>query len=259
MTNHEITPIDEIFDDEAAELYDMMYFNGDSFTTQTNELIVKHLEQAGAKNILDMSCGTGSQCIELSLAGYNVEATDLSNSMLKRAKEKAKLHNVDIKFKQADMKSVTTDECQGIISIFNSIGYLNKEDFATTLRNASNNLEPNGVFIFDTFHDKALAFIPAVEFVDCDIMIDKKHVKRFTKIFFNKTEGNCIITRRIEITEESGDLREINECVQFSVYEEQEMIDLVKENGFSSVEIVRQSMLELRSIKNSMNLVIAKK
>ena len=189
MTHQQNTTVSEIFDDKAAELYDAMYLSGLDFTSQTNELIVKYLNEAGAKKILDMSCGTGAQCIELSLAGYNVTATDLSDPMLEKAREKAKLNNVDIEFKQADMKSVSVEKQQGIISIFNSIGFLSKEDFAATLQNASNNLENDGVFIFDMFHEKSLGFIPPIEFPDCDITFNGKGIKRFTKILFNKEEG----------------------------------------------------------------------
>jgi len=126
------------------------------------------LRSANAKNILDMSCGTGAQAIDLKLSGFNVQGSDLSDAMLEKARKKAVLHGVDINFRQADMCTVKADNCDGIISIFNSIGFLSKENFKVALKNAANNLPKKGVFIFDTFRSASLVKTPAVAFPDFD-------------------------------------------------------------------------------------------
>jgi SAM-dependent methyltransferase len=58
--------------------------------------------------ILDVGCGTGRHSIELTRRGYNITGIDLSESQLKRAKEKAELLNLKINFLKEDGTTRTT-------------------------------------------------------------------------------------------------------------------------------------------------------
>ena len=55
------------------------------------------------KNVLDFGCGTGRYAIPLAKRGARVVAVDFTNSMLKRAKEKAKKDKLDIRFEKTDI------------------------------------------------------------------------------------------------------------------------------------------------------------
>jgi len=253
------TPVEQMFNEDASELYDLMYLGGIEFTKETNETLKSHLRSANAKNILDMSCGTGAQAIDLKLSGFNVQGSDLSDAMLEKARKKAVLHGVDINFRQADMCTVKADNCDGIISIFNSIGFLSKENFKVALKNAANNLPNNGVFIFDTFRPTSLIKIPAVAFPDFDQKVKDAHIVRTSKFIYNQDEGYCIMDRVINIKRDNGEHKVVNERPKFAVYDNDELTKMAYDAGFSDINIVRQSMLELPYVKNSMNLVILKK
>jgi 2-polyprenyl-3-methyl-5-hydroxy-6-metoxy-1,4-benzoquinol methylase len=56
--------------------------------------------------ILDVGCGTGRHSIELTRRGYNITGIDLSESQLKRAKEKAELLNLKINFLKEDARNL---------------------------------------------------------------------------------------------------------------------------------------------------------
>lgn len=56
--------------------------------------------------ILDVGCGTGRHAIELTKRGYNVTGIDLSDSLLKRAKQKAAEQNLQIDFQKHDARNL---------------------------------------------------------------------------------------------------------------------------------------------------------
>ncbi len=56
--------------------------------------------------ILDIGCGTGRHAIELTQRGYQVTGIDLSDSMLKKAREKASKQNLSINFYQGDARKL---------------------------------------------------------------------------------------------------------------------------------------------------------
>ena len=56
--------------------------------------------------ILDIGCGTGRHSIELARRGYQVTGIDFSDSMLKRAKEKALKLNLNIDFQKHDARDL---------------------------------------------------------------------------------------------------------------------------------------------------------
>ena len=53
------------------------------------DFIEREINYNKATKILDIGCGTGRHSIELAKRGYQVTGIDLSESQLKRAKEKA--------------------------------------------------------------------------------------------------------------------------------------------------------------------------
>jgi len=65
--------------------------------------------------------------------------------------------------------------------------------------------------------------------------------------------------RVINIKRDNGEHRVVNERPKFAVYSNDELTQMAYDAGFSDINIVKQSMLELPYVKNSMNLVILTK
>jgi len=68
-------------------------YDSEHFTRGTAgecDFIEKEINFDKSLKILDVGCGTGRHAIELTKRGYQVTGIDLSESQLKRAKEKAK-------------------------------------------------------------------------------------------------------------------------------------------------------------------------
>ena len=70
-----------------AERYDEFNENN---SRAINALLEKILKEHQVATVLDLTCGTGSQVFWLVEAGFEVVGSDISRSMLKIAKQKAK-------------------------------------------------------------------------------------------------------------------------------------------------------------------------
>ncbi len=71
---------------------------------------------------MELACGTGRITIPLAEKGIDITGLDLSEMMLKRAKDKASKNDLDIDFIRSDMKDFSMDKNFNTILLpFNSI------------------------------------------------------------------------------------------------------------------------------------------
>ena len=105
--------------------------------------------------ILDIGCGTGRHTIELTKRGYNVTGIDLSESLLKRAKEKVSEQSLVIDFQQHDARDlpfvkefdVAIMLCEGAFPLMET-----DEMNFQILKNAAKALKDKGKLIFTTLN-----------------------------------------------------------------------------------------------------------
>ena len=137
------------------ENYGLKY-DSENFTHGTVgecDFIEKEINFDKSLKIIDIGCGTGRHTIELSKRGYNVTGIDLSESQLKRAKEKAAENNLNIDFQQQDARNLPFNHefdvaimlCEGGFSLMET-DEMNFE----ILKNVTKALKPNAKFIFTT-------------------------------------------------------------------------------------------------------------
>ncbi|MCD8329023.1 MAG: class I SAM-dependent methyltransferase [Ruminococcus sp.] len=96
--------------------------------------------------VLDLACGTGELSLRLNNAGYKVTGLDLSDEMLKRAREKCQAT-----FVKGDMTDFSLDNpFRAVVCTLDCINHLrNIEDVKKTFACVYNSLDVGGVFIFD--------------------------------------------------------------------------------------------------------------
>jgi 2-polyprenyl-3-methyl-5-hydroxy-6-metoxy-1,4-benzoquinol methylase len=85
-------------------------YDSENFTQGTIgecDFIETELKYNKSLKVLDVGCGTGRHAIELTRRGYSVTGIDLSETQLKRAKEKAESNNLKIDFQQQDARYLT--------------------------------------------------------------------------------------------------------------------------------------------------------
>jgi 2-polyprenyl-3-methyl-5-hydroxy-6-metoxy-1,4-benzoquinol methylase len=159
--------------EELFENYGMKYDN-ENFTQGTMgecDFIEKEIEYNKKTKILDIGCGTGRHSIELSKRGYSVAGIDLSESLLKRAKEKAFEQNLQIVFKKHDARNLPfLHEFDLIIMLCEGAFPLMETDEMNfqILQNAANALKPKGKMIFTTLNGLFPLFHSVKEFLDSE-------------------------------------------------------------------------------------------
>jgi len=97
--------------EELFENYGEKY-DSESFTRGTTgecDFIEKELNYDRSLRILDVGCGTGRHALELSRRGYRVTGIDLSDSQLRRARQKAKEMNLSVDFRRHDARELPFD------------------------------------------------------------------------------------------------------------------------------------------------------
>ena len=139
---------------KLPEFFDAHNISDD--TISTNIVIEKLLNEQNVKSVLDFTCGTGSQVFFLKKTGYDIAGVDFSPALLKIARNKALQKNLSINLIFGDMRSSKIGKYDAVITIFNAIGHLSKNDFQNTLKNIYNNLNDGGVYVFDIFNLEAM-------------------------------------------------------------------------------------------------------
>jgi 2-polyprenyl-3-methyl-5-hydroxy-6-metoxy-1,4-benzoquinol methylase len=119
--------------------------------------------------ILDIGCGTGRHSIELTKRGYHMTGIDLSDSLLKRAREKAAEQNLVIDFQKHDARQLPfNQEFDAVIMLCEGAFPLMETDEMNfqILQNAANALKPGGKLIFTTLNGLFPLFHSVKDFLD---------------------------------------------------------------------------------------------
>ena len=146
------------FGDLYSQYYDLLY-SGKDYNKEVeyiHELIKTNL--ANAKCILDMGCGTGKHAELLCDKGYFVQGIDLSEDMLKIAKQRAKGKEEKLSFSQSKIQDLYLNKkFDVVISLFHVMSYQNtNEDLIKAFEVAKKHLKKDGLFIFDFWYGPAV-------------------------------------------------------------------------------------------------------
>lgn len=244
--------------DRQAEYYDIIETNEN--VNEFNKVLNKLLSELKIKTILDISCGTGLQSIALAKKGYKVTASDLNENMLKIAKEKAEAEGMNINFKQGDMRTVNHGRFDAVISIFNSIGHLTKNDFGKAIRNIGKNLNAGGIFIFDIFNlDFMKTGFIRHEFIDKSIEHNGVKFVRFNKNTIDLERGIMKMNQKTYIQEGMNKPEVIKESWDMQIYSSKELEMTLEKNGFEVVKFLDMQGNKFSKNKSLFILTISKK
>jgi SAM-dependent methyltransferase len=138
------------FYDELAPLYHLIFADWNSAIERQGEQLTAIIRNKWPEShsVLDVSCGIGTQAIGLSLNGFRVTASDLSERAIERAVIEAKQRGQAIAFSVCDMRAAHAHHGSGFdiaISCDNSLPHLlTDEDILTALKEMLACLHPGG-------------------------------------------------------------------------------------------------------------------
>lgn len=112
-----------------APLYHLIYRDWDKSIKLQGDMLDSVIREmwGDVNDILDVSCGIGTQTLGLSNIGYNVAASDLSEEAVDRAKKEAADRNLSVTFSVADMRRAFDHhqrQFDVVISCDNSVPHL---------------------------------------------------------------------------------------------------------------------------------------
>jgi len=115
--------------------------------------LIEELSAAiNTSKILDMMCGYGRHALELARRGGQVTAIDNLQEYIDEIKLKASEQNLGISTIKSDILEVKLDELyDASICMGNSFSFFDKTDAVIVLKNISNHLKPEGIFIINSW------------------------------------------------------------------------------------------------------------
>ncbi|MDR2904381.1 MAG: methyltransferase domain-containing protein [Helicobacteraceae bacterium] len=106
------------------------------------KIYIKELQNSGAKNVLDIGCGSGEFLLILNELGISAIGADLSAKMVEIARVKG-VNAICI-----DLEDIQ-DNFDALTAVFDVVNYIAPKNLVNFFKAAKNRLNKNGVFIFD--------------------------------------------------------------------------------------------------------------
>lgn len=139
---------------DYSKYYDLLYRDKDyeGEARYVHELIAR--QRPGARSVLDLGCGTGRHAALLAQRDYQLTGVDLSEEMLKVARESAP----QLSFVQGDVRSVRLGKTFDVVlSLFHVMSYqTTNADLRAALATLREHLAPGGLFVFDCWYGPAV-------------------------------------------------------------------------------------------------------
>jgi SAM-dependent methyltransferase len=204
-----------------------------------NQIIEAKLRRYHAKNILDLTCGTGAQVFYLKHLGYDVIGSDFSPGLLDIAREKAKKENLIIDFIDGDMRTAQIGIYDAVITIDNAIGHLVKTDFAIAIENIYDNLKSDGIYIFDILNLDAMTDevikADSEKMTSVSVAADGTAISNVRESSIDRKHGILTAEERITM-EKAGVKRHIENVSRLQIYDMKQLTELLSQNGFKVLE-----------------------
>ncbi len=219
-----------------AKYYDKIELE-DAEADMRNKFVKKVLDRRGARKVLDITAGTGSQAVFLARY-FDVTANDINKEMLEIARQKAKEQHLRIRFSVGDMRTVKLGRFDAVISIFNAIGHLSKEGFSEAIRNINASLEEGGIYIFDIFNAEYMnKNFKDYLFIDAAGEFEGVKFVRFNKNSYDRKNRIMRIHQRLYLQKPKGSVDVFRENWDMQIYSLDELKKILQENGFVAAEV----------------------
>lgn len=205
-------------------------------TEAKNSIIEKLLKAHGVKTVLDLTCGTGSQVFFLIKRGYKCTGADFSPALLEIARKRARDENIDVNFIDGDMRTLKVGQFDAVITIFNAVGHLTKDDFEKAMRNISDNLKDGGIYVFDILNLEAMT-----DHVVSDLACYTRKKVGDTLIHsaqcstIDKANGILTSYETHMIQKDAEIPKRFTHEFSLQIYTAQELRDMLARNGFETV------------------------
>lgn len=243
-----------------AKFYDTFELAGHSESKEINYFLRALFSINGIKTVADLACGTGAQSLGLAKSGYKVTACDLNSEMVELAKSKAgKIKN--IVFKCGDMRYDNYGSFDATISIFNAIGHLSRQDFRKFLKNSKNQLNENGLLIFDilNYESMATSLFDEYKYMKKEALIDDSFVCHIRNCELDKRKKQIKIQSVVHVQDGINPPEKWVEEWEMQIYTSSQIVTLLEKAGFREIQLFGQNGTPFEKDKSDSILAVAQK
>jgi len=224
--------------DRHADLYDLFY--AEKPYADEAAFVAERLTENGVppgSRLLELACGTGRHAFELEQRGYQIVATDYSPDMLACAARAKAARGSRVEFLQQDMRALRVPGApfDAVVSLFDSIGYVQTNDAVLTVLNgAREHLRPGGLLVIEFWH--AAAMLRAYD----PVRVRRWQTSEGTIIRISETKLDCArqlahVTYTVMEMGSDGSLRRLEETQTNRYFLVQEMAGWLDRAGFEPV------------------------
>ena len=216
-----------------AKYYDLIYNDKDYKNEVTFiEDIFENTHKP--KKILELGCGTGNYTQILLERGYEITGVDISENMLKIAKEKCTCN-----FIRGSIRDISiNDRFDACIAMFAVMGYITENsDIVKVLNNVRRHLKPDGLFVFDVWNGLAvLRILPELRIKVVEN--DEVKILRIADPILRSFDHICEVNYKLLIlNKENNAFNEIYEKHIVRFYFPQEIKHFLEATGFEVLKI----------------------
>lgn len=192
------------------------------------DFILSQIPLTTSADILDIACGNGRHLIEFAKRGFKCTGNDLSKELIQVAQANAKKENLEIVFRNSDMRDLPFENQSFdlAISMFTSFGYFETDQEHIETLKEWNRVLKTGAYLFMDYLDKNYLINHLRE--ESTEQINDKTVKQNRRIIAGR------IVKTIEIADNNTkEKKEFIESVK--LYEESDIRQMLESAGFSYI------------------------
>lgn len=127
----------------------------EALTTPAAARLVKFAKIRSEQSVLDVACGTGVVAITAAGKGARVQAIDLTPELLERARENARIANVEIEFREGDVEALPFDDA-AFDAVLSQYGHMFAPRPEVAIGEMLRVLKPGGIIAFSTWPPELL-------------------------------------------------------------------------------------------------------
>ena len=192
--------------------------------------------------LLDIACGAGDQSVEFAKLGINVTAFDISERLIKYARECADSQEVSVNFFTGDMLQMSFEnQFNGAVLLSHSFGFFNHEENKQVLKDTYKALKKGGRLLIDLMNPYNIPkFIQTWSVLDGGYLLSEPHQLDAPAGVLRGRPATFIDTDNIRIVLMSEDARSNNDIRMYTALEIHAMLE---ETGFTKIEFYGQNKL----------------
>lgn len=241
-------------------VFDKLYYDiygpqADPYNDEDAKRIRSLLNLKKGDSVLDLGCGYGRHCVPLARAGLKVTGIDISQFLLKKAKEENNKYKLAIEYVKADMRELPFENCfDAVVNNYQSFGFFSHDKNAEVFKQTAKALKPNGKFLIEQvniFNDVMTGRRNRKDF-------DPKHPKWLSVVSIDTNPYTHLQTYNWKVYSTRSGKQERDVDVTYYLYTIPELARMAEPAGLKLIKAYNDDLQEYRFSEKGMIVIFQK-